>query len=93
MTQGSITCKGRVQIYFANKTLYNKFVQNTQSSLTVIFQDAAGNGMLFDMPEVIFTDGGRVVSGKDGDIMADMEWTSRSDTTEAIMCRIAKFAA
>ena len=57
------------------------------------FEDAAGNGMLFEIPDVIFTDGGRIIEGKDGDIMADLEWTARSDTDESIMCRIAKFSA
>ena len=93
LTQGSISCKGRVELYFATSTLYSKFVNNTASNITVVFEDAAGNGMLFDIPDVIFTDGGRVIEGKDGDIMVDMEWTARSDSTESIMCRIARFAA
>jgi len=93
ITQGSITCKGRIELYFATSTLYSKFVNNTESSLAVVFEDAAGNGMVIEIPEVIFTDGGRVIEGKDGDIMVDMEWSARSDATESIMCRIAKFAA
>ena len=93
ITQGSISCKGRLETYFANSTLYNKFVNNTASSVAVVFEDVAGNAMVFEIPDVIFTDGGRTIEGKDGDIMADLEWSARSDTTESIMCRIARFEA
>jgi len=93
LTQGSISCKGRLTAYFTSTALYTKFLNNTQTSLTVVFEDAAGNGILFDMPEVIFTDGGKIIEGKDGDIMADIEWTARADNDESIMCRIARFAA
>lgn len=81
---GTFVVKGKLTVYFADGSLYAKYVNDVYTSLLVSTQDSAGNGYVITLPKVMLT-GGKVVAGsKDTDIMAEFDYTAYSDKTNAV---------
>ena len=90
---GSIGITGTVQKFFESKTLMDKYLDFTTSSLTLMMEDSNGKGYIVDFPSIKYTDGKRVAGGINTDIIADMTFSAFMDTSELITIRIARFAA
>ncbi|MHC5053641.1 MAG: phage tail tube protein, partial [Planctomycetota bacterium] len=90
---GRLAVSGSFQIYLADSTLLDKYLNQTASSLAVIFEDAAGNAYVVDFPQIRYSGGERVAGGKDTDIMAAVSFAAYRDETEDVTVRIARFAA
>jgi hypothetical protein len=90
---GRLAVSGSFEIYLADSTLLDKYLNQTASSISVIFEDAAGNAYIVDLPQIRYTDGKRVAGGKDTDIMAAVTFAAYRDETEDVTIRIARFAA
>ncbi len=91
---GNVNVSGSLRAYYTTKTLLDKWIDETATSLALCLSDAAGNRYVFDFPQVKFSGGDR--SAKDGpnaDCFSDLQWTAYMDPTEAITARIARFAA
>jgi len=93
--QGPIDLTGGLQGYYDSKTLYDKFLDETASSLALCLTDPAGNKMIVDIPQLKFTatPNGRNADGPSGDVMTDVQFTAYRDATEDVTLRIAQFAA
>ena len=77
MSVGDFTVTGTMQVYFENATLFDKFLNQTATGLSIAISDEAtsqGNAFIFDFPNVRFTDGQRVAGGRNQDIIADLSW-------------------
>lgn len=90
---GTVDLSGTIQAYYASKTIMDKYLNFTTTSLVIVFEDTAGNGYIIDIPYVRYTSGNRVAGGQNTDIIADMAWTATMHPTEEVTIRIARFTA
>jgi len=90
---GKCNVTGVLQQYFATATLMDKYLDQTESSLSVRVTDDAGNAYILDWPRIKYGTGQRVAGGEETDIIADLTWRAYRHATEGITMRIARFAA
>ena len=76
---GTIACTVTASIYFADKTLFDKYVKNINTSLMFASSDAAGNGYMFSLPNSNITSFKSNASAKDQDQMAEITFTVLED--------------
>ena len=76
---GTFMVSGSLEIYFADGSLYNKFIGDVYTSLCVSTQDTAGNGYVFSFPKVQLTSAKTDAGGKDSDLMASFNWEAFAD--------------
>lgn len=80
---GTIVCKASVEIYFANKDLFTKYRQNTNSSLIFSTTDSSGNGYIVTLPVCNIESWKSNAGGKDQDQMISMTLYALSDNSNA----------
>lgn len=80
---GSINCTASVEVYFANKDLFTKYRQNTNSSLIFSSTDASGNGYIFTIPVANIASWKSNAGGNGSDQMISMTLTALSDDSNA----------
>ncbi len=80
---GTFMAKGSLEVYFSNKTLYEKYLLDTFTAITVSTQDTDGNGYVFTFPRVQLTAAKVQAQGKNNDLMASFEYTAYADTANA----------
>lgn len=90
---GKIGATGSINAFLSTAAVMDRYLANTETSLAIAFQDAAGNGYVIDFPAVKFTNGRRVAGGTNTDIIAATDWTAYKHATEGVTVRIARFAA
>ncbi len=90
---GKVAVSGALEVYLESKTLMDKYIDQTPSNLTLILEDAAGNGYVFDLPQVRYTSGERAAGGENTDIVASMAFSAYRDEDEGVTIRIARFPA
>jgi len=91
---GQVQVSGTFTAYYESKTLYDKYLNFTSTSLAKVFQDTAGNGYVIDLPSVKVTDGARHAgAGLGDDFKVPCNWQAFRDATEDITIRIVRFAA
>lgn len=88
---GKVGVTGTLEAYFETKAVMDKYLGNTPTKLAVIFQDDAGNGYVFDFPQVKYTNGRRSGGGINTDIFALVDWTAYKDPTELNTISIQRF--
>lgn len=66
-----------------NKTLIDKALNDTASSLAFYVKDAAGNGYIFDFPRVQFTSATHTTPGKSDDVIVEVEFQAYRNALEA----------
>ena len=81
--RGDISVTGSFRCYYnadadgatrTNSTLADKCLNDTVSGLALAINDAAGNGYIFDLPRVQFTNVTRNTPGKSQDVIAEVEF-------------------
>ncbi len=80
---GTISLTGSMSIYFADKTIFDKFVANTTTSLIFSTMDGLGNGYVISLPVVNISSYQVTAGGKDADLMAEVQFTALRDATNA----------
>ncbi len=80
---GTINATAQLSVYFADSTLYTKFVNNTNTSLIFSTTDNAGNGYIITMPKVGLASYKTNAGGKDQDMMLDIGVTLLVDSANA----------
>jgi hypothetical protein len=91
--EGDFEVTGSMQAYFEDSTAYDKFLNQTETSLSICISDGTstkGHAFIFDFPMVKFTDAQRVAGGRNQDIIADISWQALYDANEGITMRIAR---
>lgn len=91
--EGTVNVTGTLQQFYETKTLMDKHLNMTPTSLAVVFTDGAGNSCVIEFPRLKFTSGQRVAGGLNQDIIADMQFTAYRHPTEDVTIRIQRFAA
>lgn len=90
---GSIGLTGTLQSFLEDAVVMNLYLNFTEVPVAWAFEDAAGNSYIFDVPSVRFTSGQRVAGGRDQDIIADLGWSAKRNSSEDVTFRIVRFAA
>lgn len=83
MAAGRLEIGGTMKAYFETATLYNKFLNETESSLSISLEDSAGAGYSFTFPRVRYTKAKRVAGGINSDIVVEMGWQALRKATSA----------
>jgi len=89
---GELAIGGTLDVYVENATYYNKWLNGTNTSLSVGMADAAGNGYLIDFDKVTFTDGGLNAQGRD-DVMLSLPFEAYYSPTTGRGIRITRAIA
>lgn len=76
---GTFNVSGSLEVYFADGSLYNKFLADTYTALSVSTQDPAGNGYVFTFPRVQLTAGKITAGSANADVMASFNWEAFAD--------------
>jgi hypothetical protein len=82
---GSIDIKLMLDVYFANGTLYDKFLNNTVSSFSFRLQDTAGNGYVITLPRTKINSAKVNAGAINTDLSASFEITGLFDPVTARM--------
>jgi hypothetical protein len=77
---GKSNLSGTLTAYFDDVTLLNKFINETSSSISFTLVDAAGNEILFSMPNVKYN-GGQPDTNGDGPITIALPFQALYDAT------------
>ena len=81
MTSGKSNVNGSITLYFADTTIYNKFVNETESVIEISLQDDDLNGYVITLPRLKYTSGDVPVNS-DGALINTMNFQALDDTTE-----------
>ena len=79
---GQSVVTGNLELYFADATYLNKFVNNTASSLSVrISSSTTGIGYVLTMPNIKYSDGAAPTPGANQDVTLSLPFQALRDTT------------
>ena len=82
MTAGRVAVSGTISAYFADKTLLEKFINVTRTSIELqLGEDATIGTYTFDFPLVTLTSASNPTSG-DGDVMLSIGFEATYDSTD-----------
>lgn len=87
---GKMMVSGSISTYFGDTTLYQKYVNNTATSLNFRVNKSS-KAMIFTFPNVKFSDGTATAGGSDQDVQAVLPFTAILDTTTNTNFQIDRF--
>lgn len=90
---GELELGGSMEVYFQDATYYNKWLNGTNTKLSIGFADAAGNGYLIDLDKVSFTDGALNPGGASDDVMLTLPFSAFYDPVTQRGIRITRAVA
>lgn len=90
---GTLALTGKLDAYFADATLYQKFLNNTSSSLSFRVNDASSNGYVITLPNIKYSDASIVAGGNGADVMVSMTYTAILDTASSSTILIDRVGA
>lgn len=92
--KGRLTVGGTLERYYENTTLADQARAITEIPLAIIFQDAAGNGLIYDVPRAILSNP-RITAGGgiDSPVVERYDWLAAKHSTQGVSVRIARKAA
>ena len=92
VSAGTFVVTGSVRAYFQNATLYNKFINETASSLMMMCTDPAGNRFYLYFPELKYI-GGDIPVGGDDVLEINMPFQAYRDPTRGTTVEISMVPA
>jgi hypothetical protein len=78
---GTMNIGGKLEVYFAEHTLYGKLISGAASSLALPILDVDGNGYVYYFPRIKYTAAKVATGGQDQDNMLSMEFSAIPDVT------------
>jgi len=81
IASGTLKATGKLELYFGDQTHYNKFIANSQSSLSIPVLDPEGNGYVYYFPRIKYSAAKVAVGGLDQDGMLSLDFQALMDTT------------
>lgn len=89
---GTIKVTGKLEVYFADAVMYNKFLNNTETSISVPILDTAGNGYVIVFPRMKYTAAKVNSSGLDQDDMLSLDFQALMDNVATSATYLKTFA-
>lgn len=84
ISDGTLKVSGSLEMYFANRDLYERFLRDIETQLVFSIQDGEGNGYVFTLPKVNLSSGQVTAGARDQDVMASFDFMALSDDANAI---------
>lgn len=81
---GDFKATGQLEVYFADGSQYDKFLNDTYTQLILGSRDTSKNGYVFTMPRVLLMSGKVVAGSKNQDLMASFDYMAFSDDANAV---------
>lgn len=78
---GTQRISGKLEVYFADATMYQKILNGAASSLSIPLMDVDGNGYVIYLPRIKYTAAKVSTGGQDQDNMLSMDFTATVDGT------------
>lgn len=78
---GTLNVTGKMQVYFADSTIYNKVLTGAASSFTLPILDVDGNGYIIHLPSTKYMAAKVATGGIDQDNMLDIDFATQLDPT------------
>lgn len=88
---GSVEVTGTITLHLENDELFQKYLNQSVTSIVFAVRDEQGNGYLFEFPCVKITNGTRAAGGINTDVIGEFEFRAYMDASELITMRIARF--
>lgn len=79
--RGQFSVSGELDMYFDDKTKLDKVIANTETSLDLVLTDTSSHASIFDLPRVKFSQGSAPVSGRNADVLANLQYVALKDKT------------
>ena len=81
---GQFVVTGQLVIYFKDNVLYNKFLNETSTSIKIDLEDdatgaTAGNAIEINMPKVFYTNVAREIPGNNQDVLVTLDYQAIYD--------------
>lgn len=76
---GTLQVTGNIEVYLADGAMYDKFLNNVSSSLSLRATDNASNGYVFTLPRIKYGDAKVNAGALDQDVMLSMPFTAIMD--------------
>lgn len=76
---GTMNITGKMEVYFADATMYTKLISGAASSLSIPVLDVDGNGYVYTFPRIKYTAAKVAVGGLDQDNMLAMDFQALPD--------------
>lgn len=76
---GQFVATGQITIYFKDNVVYDKFLNETLTSLRVELEDDVGNTMIINMPKVLYTNVSREIPGNNEDVLVVLDYQAIYD--------------
>lgn len=89
---GELALSGSMEIYLQDATYYSKWLNGTNTSLSLGMADSAGNGYMFDLDKVTFSDVSTNMSGRN-DVMLTVPFDAFYSPTTSRGIRITRAVA
>lgn len=89
---GQLDVNGNLTVYFEDEVLYNKYLNNTETSVSFVVQDAVGNAYIVTLPRVKYGTATVVAGGINSDVLAEMSYQAILDSVTGCTIQIDKFA-
>lgn len=89
---GRMEISGSVNAYFADGSLWDKFIEHKTVSLTFPVTDGEGHRYEFTIPSVIFSTDTVTPSGGNQDVMEAMEFMAKRDPATGCQIQIDRFS-
>lgn len=84
---------GNLSAFFESEALLNKFLAETESSLSVTLEGAAGGDLTILLPRIKYTAASLDVTNADDGILVQMPWQALRDVSEATNIKITRVPA
>jgi hypothetical protein len=90
---GTLEVGGSLDVYLADGSLYDKFINDTASSISVRVLDDAGNGYIFSLSNIEYDDAKVNAGGQDQDAMISLPFVSLDSSSSGIVLQIDRVGA
>lgn len=88
---GVFQVTGTMSTYFGDKSMVEKVIKNTESSLLAVFRDFQGQVVLWDMPRLKYTSGSPGVPGKNTSTTAELGYQAIRHPDFDYTLRLSKY--
>lgn len=83
ITTGTFKVGGTMEVYFADPSLYNRFLSSTKTSLSLPIMDDLGNGYIYHICKATLTAVDVAAAGQDQDVMLKVNFSGAVDDDPA----------
>jgi len=90
---GQLDLTGTLNLFYANTTIYSKYIAGTESGLSFKVEDSSGNAFIFTFPRVKFSTDTVNAGGLNTDVMENLTWQALRHATYGYTMAIDRIPA